>query len=371
MEVTAHHNPSGTQCVVSVDSEETVASLKAKICRELRRPLEREVLRIAGTEQTLRDSDTIAGTGLESLGHIDLVRLGPDVHAPFTFPGTCHAMALSACGRFLALCTDTTTLTVWCTQAGERLWDADNTYDPAFTQGLAFSKCRVWLASTHFDVVNVWNVESGGLQCLLSGRVGLNGGVFAVCFTPGGYVVTGSGDATVEVWDVMTGESVQKMLGHKEWVTSVAASGAQVVSGASDRTVRLWSLRGEEAQILVGHESAVLSVAITTCGKTAVSCSRSSLRLWDMRTGAPSRVIPGDDMSYIVLSDLYIAVRFRSSVPAFWAIAGGRERPAVVDDAGVLQEDVEAIAIGPCGDVLYQCCGGVVTVRIIEVEEEG
>ncbi|THU96723.1 hypothetical protein K435DRAFT_663965, partial [Dendrothele bispora CBS 962.96] len=48
---------------------------------------------------------------------------------------------------------------------------------------------------------------------------------------------------TVRIWDTQTGEqALQPLLGHRNWVTSVAYSpdGIHVTSGSLDHTVRIW-----------------------------------------------------------------------------------------------------------------------------------
>lgn len=56
-------------------------------------------------------------------------------------------------------------------------------------------------------------------------------------------LVTGSGDHTVRIWDVETGES-RVLRGHRAPVFDVAISsdGARIVSGSADTRVRLWGL---------------------------------------------------------------------------------------------------------------------------------
>jgi WD40 repeat protein len=75
-------------------------------------------------------------------------------------------------------------------------------------------------------------------------------GVWAVAFSPDGKtVVSGSGDQTLRLWDVASGQSLRTLQGHTGRVTSVAFSldGKTVVSGSSDRTLRVWAvIRGQE-----------------------------------------------------------------------------------------------------------------------------
>jgi WD40 repeat protein len=64
-----------------------------------------------------------------------------------------------------------------------------------------------------------------------------------VAFSPDGkWVVSGSDDETVRLWDAATGAPLQTLEGHTDWIISVAFSpdGKRVVSGSDDKTVRLW-----------------------------------------------------------------------------------------------------------------------------------
>jgi len=66
-----------------------------------------------------------------------------------------------------------------------------------------------------------------------------------VAVTPDGrYIVSGSWDQTVRVWERDTGKEVQKLTGHQSGVDSVAVTpdGRYIVSGSSDETVRVWSI---------------------------------------------------------------------------------------------------------------------------------
>src|SRR5262249_26957359 len=66
--------------------------------------------------------------------------------------------------------------------------------------------------------------------------------ISSVAFSPDSkYVVSGSEDNTVRVWETATGKEVARMT-HNDIVLSVAFSpdGKYVVSGSEDNTVRVW-----------------------------------------------------------------------------------------------------------------------------------
>ena len=79
----------------------------------------------------------------------------------------------------------------------------------------------------------------------------------SVSFSPDGTkVASGSGDKTVKLWDVTSGECLQTLEGHSDDVNSVSFSpdGTKVASGSDDKTVKLWDVTsGECLQTLEGH----------------------------------------------------------------------------------------------------------------------
>jgi len=77
--------------------------------------------------------------------------------------------------------------------------------------------------------------------------------------------------------------------GHTSWVCSVAFSPDEkyIVSGSYDKTVRLWdSNTGKELRKFKGHIGSVSSAAFSPDGKSIVSGSDDgSLKIWTSSTG--------------------------------------------------------------------------------------
>jgi WD40 repeat protein len=130
--------------------------------------------------------------------------------------------------------------------------------------------CRLQELASKDDVLPVLVSERpSGWQRILEGHSGF---VSSVAFSSDRqYLVSGSHDYTVRVWDVATGIQLRIMTGHENEVSSVAFSGdgkkLRVVSGSDDCTVRVWdTMTGAELRTM-HHEQGVNCVAVSHDGQ--------------------------------------------------------------------------------------------------------
>ncbi|XP_055702272.1 protein qui-1 [Phlebotomus papatasi] len=104
------------------------------------------------------------------------------------------------------------------------------------------------------------------------------------------YVITGSRDMSLKVWQATGGKLAQVLVGHTDAVTCVAVSVTnknQVISGSKDCNLIVWDLHtGEEIHTLAGHLAQVTCVKISADGTTAVSGSDDkTLIVWETKRG--------------------------------------------------------------------------------------
>lgn len=92
------------------------------------------------------------------------------------------------------------------------------------------------------------------------------------------FIVTGSDDKTVGIFDARSGNLIRRLEGHIQGVTSVAVTSDQkyIVSGSFDNYVFLWSFE-EKLKQMGGHSDIVDAIIVSPDDAYAVSGGRDKL----------------------------------------------------------------------------------------------
>jgi hypothetical protein len=98
-------------------------------------------------------------------------------------------------------------------------------------------------------------------------------------------IATASGDRTVRLWRLSTGESIRTIGYHPRGIACVNITGQLVVTGSSDHVIRIFSQNtGEEVRPLRGHSGLVRTIQ-TDSTKIISGSYDQSIRIWDIKTG--------------------------------------------------------------------------------------
>ncbi|MFO0900716.1 MAG: protein kinase [Pirellulales bacterium] len=118
--------------------------------------------------------------------------------------------------------------------------------------------------------------------------------VFQVAFSPDGRTVAGGdGYGAIRLWDVATGSEVHVLSGHADQVSGIQFSpdGRYLASASNDRTAKLWDLSTGKDYASLTLDEQVSSVSWTDAQNVVTSSRDGIVRLWNARTGDPTRVL--------------------------------------------------------------------------------
>jgi WD40 repeat protein len=150
------------------------------------------------------------------------------------------------------------------------------------------------LASGSGDkTIKLWDLETGQEILTLTGH---NDYIRSVSISPDGKILaSGSGDKTIKLWNLETGQEILTLRGQNSDVNSLSFSpdGKTLASGSGDKTIKLWDVEtGQEILTLIGHHEGVISVSISPDGKTLASGSwDKTIKLWNFETGKQIRTL--------------------------------------------------------------------------------
>ncbi|KAI1166366.1 WD40-repeat-containing domain protein [Nemania serpens] len=148
-----------------------------------------------------------------------------------------------------------------------------------------------FLVTGSYDAsIRLWNLSSGSLVRTFLGHTA---GIRALQFDSS-KIVSGSLDETIKIWNWQTGQCLLTISNHNGALVGLDLSGKILASSSMDKTIKIWNFEDKEASTLRGHKDGVNSVSMDTASRTLISASDDfTLRLWDLDTKQCIRVFEG------------------------------------------------------------------------------
>jgi len=233
---------------------------------------------------------------------------------------------------------------------------------------LEFSPNGKFLVSGSEDgTLLVWDAELGTQFYQLKGpAVSVTG----VSWSPNGQLIAASSDDfAIRIYDFTTGVEVQNspFRGHDSAVRSVsfAPNGTSFVSASRDNSLRTWDIRtGKQTSIYRGHTDWITSVAYSPTGKRMASCGwDNTVRLWNPRKPAAIAVLEGHDGAVVSVrfspDGAFIASCSYDGTVKIWDAKSATEITSLCGHKG----SVNSISFNTRGDKLASV-GDDTTIRI-------
>lgn len=227
-----------------------------------------------------------------------------------------------------------------------------------WVSSVAVSPDGTWAASGSGDMtVKIWDLETGQCRATLKGHTNQ---VRSVAITPDGKrILSGSADTSVRVCDAGSGREVAKLEGHTNSVWAVVAlrDNARALSGGWDKTLRLWELASGKCLKMIecgtDRGDDVFSSAVNPAGTQALSGHRDGrVRLWNLETDQCLATLKGH-------SDIVRSVQITPD--GRFAVSGSEDKTVKVWDleagtcVGTLeghQYKVFSVALSPDGNLI-------------------
>ena len=130
--------------------------------------------------------------------------------------------------------------------------------------------------------------QSPGPRAELVLQTGHTGPVGALALSPDGrFLVSGSEDTTLKIWDTATGNVLRTLSGHDQSVLAAAISpdGRQIASGGADATVRVWNAVTGESTRVGSHSSPVKNLVFSDDGRRLTSLGNNEVKVYDLVAG--------------------------------------------------------------------------------------
>jgi small GTP-binding protein len=198
--------------------------------------------------------------------------------------GTIRSVAILPDGKWILSSSSDHTVRVWDLGLGKEV-GIYRAHSAVVWSVVPFPDGRRAVSGSGDRTIAVWSID----DCRTAVTHEIDGEAWAAVSRDGRRIVSAT-MADFRVWDVETNQCLKVIKNeHTQitWSIALSRDGRFLVSGSDDKTVRIWDLeQGCCAGVLEGHPKSVWSVAISPDDRLILSSGwRQAFRLWDLHSG--------------------------------------------------------------------------------------
>lgn len=146
----------------------------------------------------------------------------------------------------------------------------------------------VYVTGRTYNKDNRLSVWDWGKKEIRISKRGHDGPITCCDLLNGQFIVSGSYDKTLKVWNYHNGREIVTLFGHSEKVNDciISNDGKMIVSASDDRTIKVWDWKQSKALLtLRGHTASVRAVALNSTKTLIASVSwDKTIRIWNAKT---------------------------------------------------------------------------------------
>jgi WD40 repeat protein len=235
------------------------------------------------------------------------------------------AVHYQANGATLFSMSDKGTVYRWNTKSWKRISRVrlTNSLDDA-----VFSRNGRYVATTHDNIVRVWDLESGRLLHAIKHEGPAASG--ALCFCPNSEYLVTAGDygSHVRIWNLNTGKEVARFAQSSVSEITFSPDGTMIASSGRDNSARIWKYANTMAGAAFNYDSAVRRVLFSPSGNyLAVARQSGRNSLYDINKNQ-SFLLQHSDLAHHMAftdDDQFLATGGKDGAARIWESATGRE----------------------------------------------
>ncbi|KAF9098174.1 hypothetical protein BGX29_007744 [Mortierella sp. GBA35] len=145
------------------------------------------------------------------------------------------------------------------------------------------------ITGSYDNTVKVWNIETGECLRTLTGH--------ALCVRALHFdeakLITGSMDRTLKIWNYHTGQCIRTLQGHTDGVVTLDFDSRILASGSVDAAIKIWNFATGECSTLKGHCDLVNKVQIYKKNLLVSASDDTTVKLWDIAARTCLRTFTG------------------------------------------------------------------------------